>query len=258
MSVDQGLQVRATSISSREQCLSQPERKLLRLQPKGDLGRQEKTRKQQRVDVDARRLQPGLGEDVMEQVRPRAVGIVATETVLVDQTKAWEWRMRRGSMFNRHDLVGLDTCRYDPVQNILVREVERIGQAPLPVPGAVGPDLCLASLQSPEQIAAERIGDQELPGVEVWLLPKGSKAEYGTPVREEPILMGVVVHERNQSTTSRGLNEVRDGAGDDDVCVEEDHDVGGRPNWAVVARCLLRAPLQFLDTRTWAGGTPGL
>ena len=86
--------------------LSQPERKLLRLPPKGDLGRQEKTRKQQRVDVDAHRLPPGLGEDVMEQIQPRSVGILATETVLVGQTKAWEWRMRCESMFNRHDAVG--------------------------------------------------------------------------------------------------------------------------------------------------------
>jgi hypothetical protein len=47
MSVDQGLEIRATSVSGCQPSLSQPERKLLGLQPKSDVGRQEETREQQ-------------------------------------------------------------------------------------------------------------------------------------------------------------------------------------------------------------------
>src|SRR2546422_320544 len=117
----------------------------------------------------------------MKQEWPRTVWVLAEEAVLIEQMKASERGMRRESMLDRDNFVGLETGGHRRVEHVLIREVERIREARLPVPRAVKADFYLALVPQREQPAAERVGNEQLPGIEVWLPPKRAKTERGAP-----------------------------------------------------------------------------
>jgi hypothetical protein len=76
--------------------------------------------------------------------------------------------------------------------------------------------------------AAERVGHEQLSGIEVWLAPKWPKSERGTALREEPIVVGLVVHEPDNSTTSHDLDdEFPERTDDSDASVETNRDGRG-------------------------------
>src|SRR5262249_58778535 len=159
----EGLHARPATISGRQPPLPQPKRQLLRLHPNCKVRRQQETREQQRVDIAARRLQPGLCQRVMEDVGLRAVGVTAEQTFTVDQTESCERGMGSKPMLEHDDLVGLETGRHDRAEHILIAEVERIGEPPVSVPGSVNVDLANALVPQLKQLMAERIGNAELP-----------------------------------------------------------------------------------------------
>jgi hypothetical protein len=76
--------------------------------------------------------------------------------------------------------------------------------------------------------AAERVGHEQLSGIEVWLAPKWPKSERGTALREKPIVVGLVVHEPDNSTTSHDLDdEFPERTDDSDASVEKNRDGRG-------------------------------
>src|SRR5262249_54802696 len=153
----------------------------------------------------ARRLQPGLCQRVMEDVGLRAVGVAAEQTFPVDQTESCERGMGSKPMLEHDDLVGLETGRHDRVEHILIAEVERIGEPPVSVPGSVNVELANALVQQLKQLMAERIGNDELPCIQIRLPASRPEGKRRAPLRKEPVVVRLVVHERDQSTTSCSL-----------------------------------------------------
>jgi hypothetical protein len=122
----QRLRVRAPTIQGCKPSLSQAKRKLLRFKSQSNVRREEQPWQQRRVDVETRRREPRLCEDVMQKERARAVRVAAEQTVPVDEPKSRERRVRREAMLEGRDLVRLKMRAKDGVDHILIAEVEGV------------------------------------------------------------------------------------------------------------------------------------
>src|SRR5581483_11284623 len=108
-----------------EQTRAQPERQLLRVEPDRDVPGQEQAGEQPRVVVRRRRRAPGLGPEVVEDVRLGAVAVAERERAAVDGAQPLERRARREALLERGEVVR-ELGHDDGVEDVLVLALERV------------------------------------------------------------------------------------------------------------------------------------
>lgn len=161
----------------------------------------------------------------MQQKWPCPVSVAAKELIGARKAKTGKRWVRRESMVENGYLACFERARQDRIEYVLVAEVERIGEASPAMPAATDVHQSEPRIPRRQERPLERIGHEQLPGVDVRLSSQLPKPERRRPFRKESIVVRRLVDECDDRAPPGELDQLCQTSGHDDIRVEEDGDV---------------------------------